>query len=235
MSKVLVWTTEPTGGHATQVEMVGHSQGGMMPRYFIEHGWDCSAPVTDAYGTACSEDDAPGVALGATEVHMLVGMAPSNHGADADGLVPVFEQLFGSNTWTFPESLGCASCGEQEAGSPFLRALNTPSEVRPGVLYYVLETADDEVVTPAPDALAVLTHAWPSAFLHEAPGTTPGTQVQNVVLQAQCPTDATDHVGIVYDPNALADVMAALADNGSVTTPLPQPHCAAVVPPLVSG
>ena len=232
VTEALSWTTEPAGGHPARVDVVGHSQGGLMPRYFIEHGWDCAALVVTAYATQCTQDDATGTS-GASLVHEMIGMAPSNHGADAYGLVPIFERLFGSNTWTTPESFGCGSCDEQEAGSPFLAALNGPGgslEAAPGVLYTVLETADDEVVTPAPNALAAAQGEWPSAFLHG-----PAGQVRDVRLQDQCPTDATDHIGIVYDPVALWDVMAALAGDGTTLAPLGRPPCPLVVPPLVSG
>ncbi len=235
---------------AGQVDVVGHSQGGMMPREFIEHDWNCSstAITTNAYGeqlcamlpqldttgagdgATCSSD---AQIEGASCVHMLVGLAPSNHGADAYGLVPLFEALFGAYTWTIPEEAGCPACGEQEAGNPFLTALNGPNgslEATPGVLYYVIESADDEIVTPAPNALNEALGVWPSAFLHG-----PATQVLNEVLQSQCPTDATEHLGIIYDPVALQDVMAALADNGSSIQALAQPTCPAFVPPVVSG
>ena len=46
---------------ASKVDIVGHSQGGMMPRYYIKYG-------------------------GASKVHALVGLAPSNHGTTLDGL-----------------------------------------------------------------------------------------------------------------------------------------------------
>lgn len=232
VQQVLAWTTEPGGAKATQVDLVGHSQGGMMPRYFIEHGWDCASPTPTPYGAQCARDDATGTA-GASQVHMLVGLAPSNHGADAYGLVPLFEQLFGSNTWTFPEQAGCGACGEQEANSPFLQALNGPGgtlEAAPGVLYYVVESEFDEVVTPAPNPVDEALGEWPSAFLHG-----PAQQVMNITLQSQCPTDATEHIGIIYDPVALWDVTHALADNGTTVTAPPPPTCPVLVPPLVSG
>jgi triacylglycerol esterase/lipase EstA (alpha/beta hydrolase family) len=48
--------------HASQVDIVGHSQGGMMPRYYMKF-------------------------LGGTaKVHRLVGLAPSNHGTTVSGL-----------------------------------------------------------------------------------------------------------------------------------------------------
>jgi len=74
---------------------------------------------------------------------------------------------------------------------------------------------------------------WPSAFLHG-----PADQVLNVRLQDQCPTDATEHIGIIYDPVALADVMNALANNAGVgpqPLELPEPKCPAFVPPVISG
>ena len=223
---------------ATQVDIVGHSQGGMMPRYYLEHRWDCSAVTTNSFGERqCTQADAnTALPTGAGSVHALVGLAPSNHGADADGLVPIFEQIFGSNTWTFPEQ-GCGACGEQEAGNPFLTALNGPDgsfEAGAGVLYYVLETGDDEVVTPAPGPAQQQLGEWPSAYLHGNP-----EQVLNVRLQDQCTNDATDHVGIIYDPVAIQDLLSALANDsppGASPLGLPAPTCpTAPVLPLISG
>jgi pimeloyl-ACP methyl ester carboxylesterase len=189
------------GTHPAQVDMVGHSQGGMMPRYLID-----KTPSSQYPG------------LGdAAQVHTFVGLAPSNHGSDAEGLVPVFAQLFGANVYSFPTSAGCPACGEQEAGSPFLRALNGQPDAT-GVNYYVIESNRDEVVTP-----------YTSAFLP------PTENVQNVTLQSQCPTDLTEHVGIIYDPVALQDVMNALANKGTKATALPQPSCPAAVLPVLSG
>jgi hypothetical protein len=187
--------------HPTKVDMVGHSQGGMMPRYLIDK---TSSPQYPGLGDA-------------GQVHTFVGLAPSNHGADAYGLVPIFARLFGSSVYSFPTSAGCPACGEQEAGSPFLQALNAQPDAS-GVNYYVVESNRDEVVTP-----------YTSAFL-------PATEnVQNVTLQNQCPTDQTEHVGIIYDPVAVQDVMHALANNGARATALPQPSCPPAVPPVLSG
>jgi pimeloyl-ACP methyl ester carboxylesterase len=189
------------GTHPAQVDMVGHSQGGMMPRYLIN---------------TTSSSWYPGLG-DAAHVHTMVGLAPSNHGTDAEGLVPVFARLFGSNVYSFPTSAGCPACGEQEAGSPFLQALNGQPDAA-GVNQYVIESNKDEFVTP-----------YTSSFL-------PTTEnVQDVTLQSQCPTDLTDHIGIIYDPVALQDVMNALANNGTTATQLPQPSCPAAVLPVLSG
>ena len=49
----------------------------------------------------------------------------------------------------------------------------------------------------------------------------------NIVLQQQCPTDFTDHLGIIYDRVALGDVLHAL--DPSDTDPIP---CTVVLPVL---
>ena len=203
---VLPNTFEADGSHPSQVDLVGHSQGGMMPRYLIN---------------STSDTRYPGLGH-AAQVHTLVGLAPSNFGTTGGGAVTLFEALaaFGGNPnapYDFASSGGCGACGEQESGSPFLHALNGQPDAS-GVNHYVIESRYDEVVTP-----------YTNAFLPA------GENVQNVTLQDQCPTDATEHLGIIYDPVALQDVMAALANNSSSAVPLPQPSCPLAVLPVISG
>ena len=104
---------------ARKVDIVGHSQGGMMPRYYIRF------------------------LGGAAKVDTLVGLAPSNHGTTLFGLTTL-EAAFGAGG-SLP---GCAACGEQMAGSAFLTKLNAGHETEPGVRYTVIEGRYDEVVTP---------------------------------------------------------------------------------------
>jgi triacylglycerol esterase/lipase EstA (alpha/beta hydrolase family) len=106
---------------ASQVDIVGHSQGGMLPRYYL------------------------GFLGGAPYVHTLVGLAPSNHGTTFDGLATLGQQ------WGFgqPFSPGsCDSCNDQIAGSPFMTELNSSGDTVAGVDYTVIATKNDEVVTP---------------------------------------------------------------------------------------
>ena len=77
----------------------------------------------------------------------------------------------------------------------------------PGVTYTVIESRDDEVVTP-----------YTSAFLS-------GPGVTNITLQNQCPLDLTDHLEIAADPVALADVLNALDPAHPVHVP-----CLVVLP-----
>jgi triacylglycerol esterase/lipase EstA (alpha/beta hydrolase family) len=107
--------------HASQVDLAGHSQGGMMPRYYLKF------------------------LGGAAKVHTLVGLAPSNHGTTLGGLTKLAELIPGSGVLL---SLLCPACQEQVAGSAFLTNLNAGGDTVPGVSYTVIESQFDEVVTP---------------------------------------------------------------------------------------
>jgi triacylglycerol esterase/lipase EstA (alpha/beta hydrolase family) len=109
-----------TKTHAKKVDIVGHSQGGMMPRYYMKF------------------------LGGAAKVNMLVGLAPSNHGTTLDGLTALTE-LFGPNLSTDGY---CDACTQQEVGSSFLTSLNAGGDTQPGPKYVVIESKYDEVVTP---------------------------------------------------------------------------------------
>ncbi len=168
---------------ASKVDLVGHSQGGMMPRYYIKH------------------------LGGASKVHALVGLAPSNHGTTLNGIFTLAGYFPGSNALLSD----CPACQEQEAGSPFITSLNAGSETNPTVQYTVIESRNDEVVTP-----------YSSAFL------APASNVRNILLQHQCALDQGEHLSMPYDHIADADVLTALDPAD------PQhPACTPVLP--VSG
>ncbi|MFF5961644.1 esterase/lipase family protein [Streptomyces luteogriseus] len=106
---------------AAETDLVGHSQGGMMPRYYLKF------------------------LGGAAKVNALVGIAPSNHGTDLNGfteLLPYFPgaaDLLSKNT---------PALADQVTGSAFLTKLNAGGDTVPGVRYTVIATKYDEVVTP---------------------------------------------------------------------------------------
>lgn len=106
---------------AQEVDLVGHSQGGMMPRYYLKY------------------------LGGAEEVHTLVGLSPSNHGTTLDGLFTLSSFFPGASQFT---GALCPACREQEAGSAFITDLNAGGETVPGVEYTVIQTRYDQVVTP---------------------------------------------------------------------------------------
>ncbi len=168
---------------AKKVDIVGHSQGGMMPRYYLRF------------------------LGGASNVGTLVGLAPSNHGTTVNGLFTLGHLLPGANSF-----LGfCQACEEQEAGSPFLTALNAGKETVSGVSYTVIESRNDEVVTP-----------YTSAFLS-------GKKVTNITLQDQCALDQGEHLSMPYDHIADGDVLSALDPKH------PQSPACSPVLPIVGG
>ena len=151
---------------ATKVDLVGHSQGGMMPRYYIKN------------------------LGGASKVNTLVGLAPSNHGTTLEGLFTLASYFPGGSSVAGAD---CPACEQQEAGSSFITNLNAGGETAPGVNYTVIESDNDEVVTP-----------YTSAFLAPAPNVT------NILLQNQCALDQGEHLSMPYDHIADADVLTAL-------------------------
>jgi triacylglycerol esterase/lipase EstA (alpha/beta hydrolase family) len=164
---------------ARQVDMVGHSQGGMMPRYYLRF------------------------LGGAKKVHVLVGLAPSNHGTTVNGVFTLGHFFPGANSF-----LGvCQACEEQEAGSPLLTALNAGKETVGAVHYTVIESQNDEVVTP-----------YTSAFMSSK-------HVTNILLQSQCAEDQGEHLSMPYDHIADADVLSALDPKHPVSA-----ACSVVLP-----
>ncbi|MET7734070.1 alpha/beta fold hydrolase [Streptomyces sp. NPDC005402] len=106
---------------APETDLVGHSQGGLMPRYYLKF------------------------LGGAAKVNALVGIAPDNHGTTLSGitnLLPYFPGIQDLLTTHTP------ALADQVVGSPFLTKLNEGGDTVPGVKYTVLATKYDEVVTP---------------------------------------------------------------------------------------
>jgi triacylglycerol esterase/lipase EstA (alpha/beta hydrolase family) len=106
---------------ASQVDMVGHSQGGMLPRYYMKFDG------------------------GAAKVHTLVGLAPANHGTTLDGIGTLASALPLASTIA---GLACPVCADLAAGSDATKGLNAGGETLPGVSYTVIETIYDLAVTP---------------------------------------------------------------------------------------
>jgi triacylglycerol esterase/lipase EstA (alpha/beta hydrolase family) len=155
---------------ARRVSLVGHSQGGMMPRYYLKF-----------LGGAAKVDD-------------LIGLSPSNHGTSNPGALLL-------------DGVGlCPSCGQQATGSAFLANLNAGDETPGDVSYTVVQTRYDEIVIP-----------YTSAFLS-------GANTTNVLLQARCPLDVSEHLSIIYDAVALRWIRNALGRPGPAD-PAFRPSC----------
>ena len=115
VDKVLAATGAP------ETDLVGHSQGGLMPRYYLKF------------------------LGGAAKVNALVGIAPDNHGTTLSGLTSLLPYFPGIQDLLTTHTPALA---DQVVGSPFLTKLNEGGDTVPGVKYTVLATKYDEVVTP---------------------------------------------------------------------------------------
>jgi len=156
---------------ASKVDLVGHSQGGMMPNYYLKF------------------------LGGAAKVNELVGLAPSNHGTTEDGIVTLLNEFpWAPGLADLIDFIGAPSLVQQEEGSTFMTKLFGSGEpVQAGVKYVVIETDHDEVVTP-----------YTNAFLS-------GSNVTNILIQEQCPTDPVEHIGMASDSPVLQNVLNQLS------------------------
>jgi len=114
---------------AARVDLVGHSQGGMMPHYYIEN------------------------LGGAAKVDTFVGLSPSNHGTTLSGLVDLAARLnLIGFTNTLLWTVGAPGLQQQMSTSSFQRQLFGNGDTVPGPRYVVLQTRHDAVVTPHTNA-----------------------------------------------------------------------------------
>lgn len=110
---------------ASKVDLVGHSQGGMLAEYYAK------------------------LLGGARFVHDLIGLSPSTHGTTLGGLEALANAIPGANAAL---AAGCAACADQENGSAALRPLDTGAIAQTGVTYTIIETTNEFVVTPVGSA-----------------------------------------------------------------------------------
>ena len=118
VDKVLLTT------HTAKVDIVGHSQGGLMPNYYIKR------------------------LGGAPKVARFIGLAPSNHGTTLSGITQLGTQLGLLTSFNLLAAMTAPSLAQQEVGSPFETALFKDGDTVPGPTYVVIATKKDEVVTP---------------------------------------------------------------------------------------
>ncbi|MEV7400550.1 alpha/beta fold hydrolase [Streptomyces sp. NPDC091267] len=105
----------------SKADIVGHSQGGMMPNYYLKF------------------------LGGQSKVNAMIGLAPDNHGTTLLGLANLLPYFPGAGDLLNSATPGLA---DQVAGSPFITKLNAGGDTVPGVHYTVIATRYDEVVTP---------------------------------------------------------------------------------------
>jgi triacylglycerol esterase/lipase EstA (alpha/beta hydrolase family) len=157
---------------APKVILIGHSQGGgILPAYYINN------------------------LDGADKVSQLIGIAPSNHGTDLDGLIGLQNlPILGPLAIAIANSFGQA-LEQQSLGSEFQQEVYGNGDTRPGVLYTTIASTHDEIVTP---------------YTQQA---LKGAGVTNIVLQDLYPGLPAGHLGVVLSPQVWSLVLDALASN----------------------
>ncbi|KAI8602664.1 secreted lipase [Dissophora ornata] len=110
--------------NTTKVNLVGHSQGSLMPRYYLKYLG--GAPKIDKYAA----------------------FGPIAYGTTLDGLIPFITALGLYDSVKSVIEPYCYSCFEFLVGSDFLTNLNADGDTVPGVQYRFIASKTDEVVTP---------------------------------------------------------------------------------------
>lgn len=108
----------------TKVNLVGHSQGSLMPRYYMKY------------------------LGGASKVDKFAAFGTIAYGTDLNGLVPFLTGLGLYDVIKKAIDPVCLSCFQFLVGSPFLNDLNAGGDTVPGVNYKFIQSKYDEVVTP---------------------------------------------------------------------------------------
>jgi triacylglycerol lipase len=114
-----------TATGAKQVDLVGHSQGTLMPDYYLKF------------------------LGGASSVHSYVSLAPLWHGTalGAPAQLSQAMRVFGSSMPSGDTPV-CPACSEMTTGSAFMTKLRKGGVVVPGVTYTNIVTKYDELVSP---------------------------------------------------------------------------------------
>ncbi|MBJ8347534.1 triacylglycerol lipase [Antrihabitans sp. YC2-6] len=165
---------------ASQVDIVGHSQGGTMSRQYLKFngGADAGDPARN-------------------KVRSLIALGPTNHGTTFNGMQQLFRffiQMGMPADLTSRVVFGIAG-RQQLVGSKLISDLNSTGETLPGVDYTVIATKFDEVVTPPQNA-----------FLSpDGPG-----EVHNVWVQDGCETNRVPHENLLGDDRSRYLVMVSL-------------------------
>ncbi|OBA38126.1 triacylglycerol lipase [Gordonia sp. 852002-10350_SCH5691597] len=171
---------------ARQVDLVGHSQGGVIARGYLKFhgGADASNPQRN-------------------KVSHVVTMVATNHGTTMNGLVGLENDLRAVSI-DMSSEVGAASGpagADQEVGSAFITRLNRGGDTLPGIGYTVLTTIYDEVSTP-----------YTASFLTAGPG----ARVENIVIQNGCADDHTEHTDFTYSPRAQSLALRGLGADAPV-------------------
>jgi triacylglycerol lipase len=112
-----------TATGAGQVDIVGHSQGTLMPDYYAKF------------------------LGGAHRIHSYISLAPLWHGTGLGDVRPLLALAFGDAV-TDPPVPFCAACGEMSTSSDFMATMRAGGVAVPGIHYTNIVTRYDELVQP---------------------------------------------------------------------------------------
>ncbi|RDI65381.1 esterase/lipase family protein [Nocardia pseudobrasiliensis] len=131
---------------ADQVDMIGHSQGGVVARQYLKFDGGSNS--------------------GGSKVRHLITFGATNHGTTLSGLgnlLAIVKARTGTDLTAPTEDLIGHAGIQQLVGSSVLRKLNAGGDTVPGVDYTIVADALDEVSTPAPRTFLT---AGPGATVH---------------------------------------------------------------------
>ncbi|MFI9504436.1 esterase/lipase family protein [Nocardia sp. NPDC052566] len=170
---------------AGQVDMIGHSQGGVVARQFLKFDGGANPDNPEA-----------------NKVKKLITYGATNHGTTLSGLgslLGVFKNTLGVDLAAPTETLIGHAGIQQLIGSPVLTRLNEGGDTMPGVDYTIVADRYDEVSSP-----------FTRTYLTAGPGAT----VDDVLLQDGCSLDTSDHNSMLYSPRAVSLALRALDPSG---------------------
>ncbi|MGP5928505.1 esterase/lipase family protein [Corynebacterium glyciniphilum] len=178
---------ERTG--ASQVDVIGHSQGGAQARMLVSKNEGAS---TD----------------GTPRIRNVIELAGSGHGTTLMGLGTLAawlrDRLRGKLDVSAILRAVLGQCAEDQiVGSDVVTHINRDGDTVPGVHYTMISTRYDEVVTP-----------WRTQFLTPGDGAT----VHNFCVQSDGNArDWSDHLSLCYSPRTFDLILERLSDsdNGS--------------------
>ncbi|KRA29390.1 MULTISPECIES: esterase/lipase family protein [unclassified Nocardioides] len=110
-----------TATGAAKVDLVGHSQGTLMPNYYAKF------------------------LGGARYINAYVSLAPVWHGTALASVLPLLSTVFGVPEGGFPV---CGACAQFATGSAFMARMREGGVAVPGVKYTNIMTNHDELVVP---------------------------------------------------------------------------------------